>query len=169
MHRCYVCCLCSVIGTDLRSCVFTQTKLLRFLSRWRRTSVIAFVALPQILVLALRPKSYHAKLRLDDDAKGSKIRADLANLRTLHHMPNTDNGPRGSICKHTSYMPWQIIHRKSESLVPRIRTQLKPFVLHSHIHIVQYNTHFLLHRENVSTVQVKSGSPELVIKHTYRS
>ena len=134
MCRCCTCCLYSVIGMDSPSYVFTQMTLLKFLRGWRRTLVIVFVAFPWILVLALQPRSYCVKPKLDDDAKGSKIQADLADLKTLRHMP--DNDPRGSTFKHTSYMPWQIIHRKSECMVPQIHIQLKLFVPHFHMHIM---------------------------------
>jgi len=86
MCRCCTCCLYSIIGMDSPSYIFTQMTLLKFLRGWWRTLVIVFVAFPQMLVLALWPRSYCMKPKLNDDAKGSKIQADLANLKTLHHM-----------------------------------------------------------------------------------
>ena len=68
------------------------------------------------------------KPKLDDDAKGNKIRAHQPNLKVLHHM-DVDNGPRDSTSRLTSYMPWQITRRKLECLVLQIHIQLNAYIL----------------------------------------
>jgi len=103
------------------------------------------------------------KPKLDDDAKGSKIQADLAHLKTLHHMPDNDNLQTYKLHALADY-PSQIrMYGTTDSYSTQAVHPAFPYAYH----VVQHS--FFYYTGNLSTVKVKSGLPELITRHTHRS
>jgi len=118
---------------DSLSYVCTLMKPSIFLRGSQRTFAIGFIALSQIFVRILRPRSYGVKPKLDDDGK-CKIQPGQADLKVLH----LDNSPKGSTFERTSYMRWRTIHPRLDCMVPQICIQLNLYVSHiCNVHITQ--------------------------------
>ena len=135
--KCCICYLCSVIGMDLPSYVYTLMRPSIFLTTSRRTLAVAFVTLSRMFVHALGPRNYHVKPKLDDDARHNKIRSDQTDLKA----PHLDSGQKCLTFKHTNCMLWRIIHRRLECMVRQIciqRNQYVSFLYACRVKLISY-------------------------------